>query len=249
MSWLQNIQSRCSQMGINLFGIADGTHYQNILPDCTSVIVIANGGSEMWEHFLSDIQKKPKMFIEQEHPLDTWIQNFFEKIDPKPPSSRKWIRCAATDDFFDFRPLAIEAGLGHHSHMGLVIHPKYGLWISLRAAIFTKEYFEPTLLNAENRCDTCPKFCAQSCPGNAFTKNGWAISTCASFHHTSARCETSCQSRLSCPIGREYQHSRLAHHYHSNKLSGRKAICEILGVKDQSTGKYTDWKTWKRNSG
>lgn len=248
MSWLQNIQSQSAQIGLNLFGVADGKAYQNILPDCQSVIVIANGGPEMWEHFLHDIQKDPAIFTQEDHPLDTWLQKHFERIDPMPSSSRVWVRCAATDRFIDFRPLAIEAGLGHHSHMGLVIHPKYGLWISLRAAIFTTEYFEPIKLDTENPCVSCPKLCAQNCLGNAFTEKGWSISHCAEFHQVSSDCEISCQSRLSCPIGREYRHSSLAHHYHSNKRSGRKMISEHLGLSDQAVGSEQRWKDWTKPS-
>ena len=248
MSWLKNIQNQSEKIGLNLLGIADGAPYQNILSGCKSVIVIANGGSEMWEYFLSDVRAAPEIFTEQEHPLDCWLQTHFEKIDPAPPPTRKWIRCAATDQFLDFRPLAITAGLGSHSHLGLVIHPKYGLWISLRAAIFTTEYFAPSRLLIQNPCSSCPKFCAQSCVGNAFTENGWSISQCADFHQRSSACESSCLSRLSCPIGKDYQHSTLAHHYHSNKRSGRKAICHQLNIVDQSRGENMDWKSWDSSS-
>lgn len=246
MSWFQNIQSQCTEIGLNIFGVADGAPYQEVIPNCQSVIVIANGGSKMWEHFLEDCKRAPDSFTQEENPLDTWIEKHLHRIDPASPSSRKLIRCAATDQFIDFRPLAIEAGLGHHSHLGLVIHPKYGLWNSLRAAIFTTEYFKPTILTAQNPCHSCSKICASQCFGSAFTEKGWSVQTCASFHQNSDLCATSCNARLSCPIGREYQHLPLAHHYHSNKSSGRKAICEHLKIIDQAKGESPKWEHWNK---
>ncbi len=248
MTWLNNIQSHSSQIGLNIFGIADGKPYQDILKGCQSVIVIANGGSQMWNRFINEIRKTPHLLTKEEHPLDSWLQKNFEKADPKPPPSRRWIRCAANDQFIDFRPLSLQAGLGHHSHLGLIIHPKYGLWISLRAAIFTTEYFKPTELNTDNPCDSCIKLCAKHCPGNAFDENGWLISHCASFHQTSSICEISCSSRLSCPIGEDYKHSSLAHHYHSNPRSGRQAICNYLDILDQEAGQEQAWKNWTDSS-
>lgn len=246
MSWLQNIQSQCTKLGLNVFGVADGAAYQDVLPNCRSVIVIANGGSKMWERFLEDCRRAPDSFTQEEHPLDTWIEKHLHRIDPAPPSTRRLIRCAATDQFIDFRPLAIEAGLGHHSHLGLVIHPKYGLWLSLRAAIFTTEYLDPTILTTQNPCHSCSKICASQCHGSAFTEKGWSVQTCASFHQESKLCAISCNARLVCPIGQEYQHPPLAHHYHSNKSSGRKAIAKQLKIIDQAKGESAQWQLWDK---
>lgn len=245
MDWASSFQKELNNIGLNLIGVADGSQYQHIIAGCRSVLVIANTGSILWDHFMNDCIQDPSIFVNHRDPLDDWIQRKIQAIDPQPPSSRRWIRCASTDQFIDFRPLAEAAGLGHRSHLGLLIHPKYGLWISLRAAVFTTEYLPPTTPSATaSPCLDCEKYCAQHCPGNAFDRNGWNISRCASFHQESTNCFTSCLSRLSCPIGMEFQHNALAHHYHSNKESGRKAICSFLGVPDQTRTNSLSWKDW-----
>ncbi len=247
--WLETTKSHLSTIGIAVSGVADGTSYQHILPDCRSVIVFANGGTSMWSHFLEHICSKPDNLSKQQHPLDNFVQHHLRLADPHPDSSRRWIRCAATEsEFVDFRVLAQQANLGYRSHLGLLIHPTYGLWLSFRAAVFTTEYLCPTEpIGTENPCESCSKFCVQSCPGNAFTKKGWDVSLCANYHQQSDDCTHSCASRLACPVAKEHQHSPLQHHYHSSRSSGRKLIALRLGITDNQTGLDPKWKEWSQD--
>ena len=243
-AWLAELQQQLIHTGLNVWGVADGQEYQHILPNCQSVVVIANGGRAMWPIFLQYLQEDPIRFTDSQHPLDDFIAAQINRVDPNPPPSRRWIRCAETEkQFIDFRPLAIAASLGHHSHLGMIIHQQYGLWLSLRAAILTTEHIPQSLLSSiDNPCTSCPKYCAQSCPGEAFSNDGWHSTTCANFHQQSHLCNNRCQSRLSCPIATEHQHSPAQHHYHSARKSGRKLIASWLKVEDKQVGIDLPWK-------
>jgi len=242
-SWLQDIKSSLSSSGLNVWGIADGQNYQHVLENCQSVVVIANGGRAMWTRFLLYLQEDPSRFTSSQHPLDDFVASQIKRADPNPPSSRRWIRCAETESqFLDFRPLAKAASLGHHSHMGLLIHPTYGLWVSLRAALFTTiklPISEP--LEMDNPCTQCPKYCAQGCLGEAFLGSGLDIAACARFHRSDTSCQQHCNSRLQCPVGSEHQHSIEQHHYHSSRRTGRHIIARYLGVEDPLNGIDLKW--------
>lgn len=69
-------------------------------------------------------------------------------------------------------PMAIEAGLGELSRMGLLITEKYGPRIRL-SKIFTDldlEIDKPITLGVRELCESCMK-CADNCPSEAITKD------------------------------------------------------------------------------
>lgn len=67
-------------------------------------------------------------------------------------------------------PLAIEAGLGEGSRMGMLIHEKLGPNLRI-AKVFTElelEADKPVTFGVKDFCNVCKK-CADACPGNAIT--------------------------------------------------------------------------------
>jgi len=228
--WINKTQLSFSQIGLNVFGVAAGTSFQRLLPGCQSVVVIGNGGRQMWTHFIEYLQADQRRFYDSQHPLDDFIEHHIGLVDPTPPPSRRWIRCAATENtFIDFRSLARQAGLGLQSHMGLIIHPEYGLWISFRAAILTTEQLpltEPVTNNSP--CYDCPKYCEKNCIGAAFVDTQFSINRCSKFHKESYLCHKQCNSRAACPVGIQHQHSEVQQCFHSSLSLGRKQLDQFL---------------------
>jgi len=146
--------------------------------------------------------------------------------------------------------------LGHESPLGLLIHPMYGLWVSMRMVLLTTEAIEitetidgieppDTTLMVSNPCTRCAeKPCIVSCPAGAVTKDGWAVQTCASFHETSEQCIGKCHSRLACPVGKEHRHSPLQQLYHNARTIGRKRLGTLLSIKDHRAGTDPNWTDW-----
>jgi len=229
-----------------MFGIASGEDYSSNLSGCQSVIVFANGGTALWNSFLSDITQHPNHLSQHQHPFDDFVHRLILNSDPNPPQTRRWIRCAENEEtFVDMRPLAQEAGIGSHSHMGMLIHPEYGLWVGIRAILLTTEYIKPSALPMQSPCSTCTeKPCIYSCVGNAVSQEGWDIQRCADTHLSSTQCHHRCASRLSCPIGHQHRHSIIQHQYHSNRKDGRKELARQLQIEDHTKGINLPWKNW-----
>ena len=245
--WLVNVFNALKPIGLNVVGVTDGRPHQSLLPDCQSAVVIGNGGTALWDHFIEDLKVNPNHLSQHQHPFDDFVKRSIETADPNPPKSRRWIRCAAEPEaFVDFRPLAESAGLGFSSTMGLLIHPEYGLWTGLRAVLLTTEKLpEMSAVQGESPCQTCTEQpCITACPAGAVQPTGWKVKICAKFHEDSQVCHGQCHSRLSCPVGAAHRHGPLQHQYHNARQSGRKALSEHLGVSDRFGGLDPNWSDW-----
>lgn len=219
-----------------------------MLPGCRSVVVFGNGGPAMWRAFL-DQHRGARL---SQHPLDDWVQAAIERADPSPDSARIWVRAAATEDrFVDFRPLAVAAGLGWSSRLGLVLHPRFGPWMGLRAACFTTEALTPTgPLPSASPCAACPAPCATACPGAAISQDAaveraFDIGACARQHQVADTCATRCGARAACPEGSAHAYSPLQQHYHSSRSTGRPLVEAALGSPAGAlTGLDPGWSDW-----
>lgn len=246
MAWLDSIVAPLHRIGLNLRGVADGRPFDDLLAGCRSVLVFGNGGAALWESMISAIRGDASRLTGTDHPLDDHVQRTLHAVDPAPPPSRRWIRCAATEQVMvDFRSLGVAAGLGHPSRMGLLIHPGFGLWNALRAACFTTEELPLTgPLPGPGPCDGCPAPCADACPGGAFAGGHWAPRACAAFHVASPTCRGSCASRRACPVGAEHGYGPLQERYHSWRQAGRVELAIELGIHDQGVASPGSWERW-----
>lgn len=245
--WLQSIIDELSETGINIIGIADGSKYADLLEGCRSAVVFANGGTTLWDCFVSDLRQSPEHLSRHQHPFDDFIHRAIIKADPQPPKSRRWIRCAAEPEaFVDFRLLANEAGLGFQSKVGLLIHPEYGLWVGMRAVVLTTEDILPEKNFIESSpCTSCEyKPCITACPARAIGPSGWNVKVCAEHHRKSTDCHGRCHSRIACPIGVEHRHGLLQHHYHNAREDGRRKLAKDLGIIDKIKGLDPKWADW-----
>lgn len=247
-SWRERAHGALAGIGVDLYGVADGRPYQQLLPDCRAVVVFGNGGSALWDSMVEAIGRDPGRLTTTEHPLDDHVQRAIDAADPRPPGDRRWIRCAATETVMvDFRSLAVAAGLGHPSRMGLLIHPRSGLWTGLRAACFTTEELPITgPLPGAGPCDGCPAPCAEACPGGAFVDGDWDPGRCAAFHVESETCRGSCASRRACPVGAEHAYGPEQELYHSWRPAGRVALATRLGIHDRGTTEPLAWRRWAK---
>jgi len=227
-------------------GVADGAPWQHILADCQAVLVFASGGSALWDAFTGDCRDHPDHLREEAHPLDAFVERALLKASPAPPASQRWVRCAATETTqVDFRTLGLQAGLGHQSLLGLLLHPVYGPWMGMRLACFTTEPLPlHGPLSLETPCRDCPAPCARACPATAISPQGWNLQRCATFHVESDRCASNCDAREACPVGTKYQYTNLQVHYHYNQQTGRIALAKELGFAPDGPGNAPTWKDW-----
>jgi hypothetical protein len=216
------------------------------------VLVFANGGRALWDAFVEDLRRDPRGLEREQHPLDAFIARSLRAVDPDPAPGRRWIRCAAGEpNPADFRTLAVAAGLGTPSMLGLVMHETYGLWLGLRAACFTVEALPTSRPPPESACLRCPAPCVVACPAGAIDqakvgtgRPGWKVDVCAQWNVQTTDCASTCVARDVCPEGMGHRYSALQRQYHYDRATGRRLLASHLGISDEMQGVGPHWDDW-----
>ena len=124
------------------------------------------------------------------------------------------LRANAGDDrhTLNFRQLGEMAGFGVISPViGHLLHPEFGPWVSLRAAIVCGGApFGPVdaapLADFEP-CNVCKRPCVAACPAGVYDDaDRPALVRCADWR-IAGGCEGRCESLRACPIGAEHRYS------------------------------------------
>jgi hypothetical protein len=137
----------------------------------------------------------------RDEPLDTWSREIIGGIA---------IRFAARAVFpFDrpwlpFQQWAMRAEGLKPSPLGILMHPRFGLWHAYRGALlFDVEIPIQQPANPIHLCDLCAgKDCMKSCPAEAVSSADFDATTCASWLRSGAgeRCRSGgCLARAACP--------------------------------------------------
>ena len=159
----------------------------------------------------------------------------------------RWFLATATAPVqLDFRSLAVLAGVGAGSRLGLVIDPELGPWMGLRAACFV-DLELPSSRPAPDVCSGCSAPCMTSCPASALDSGEWNVQICASHHRSTVDCAHTCHSREACPVGDEHRYSALQRRYHYDRKGGRVLLRESLGIpaeQDSHVGVGPHWGDW-----
>jgi len=223
-----------------------------IAPGARSILVFASGGAALWRALLADLRENHTHLTDEAHPLDAFVYRAVDsaKLANDIKDGTWFYPAGDAKVHVDFRSLAVAAGLGTPSRLGLVIHPRWGPWIGLRAAWFTPLDLAPSK-PVEPVCTGCAAPCLDACPGSAFVGGQWDVQRCSDFHQRSALCAQSCGSRMACPVGASERYPELELLYHYDRKTGRKALAKALGIgadqKHQGVGPL--WGAWASGSG
>ena len=124
--------------------------------------------------------------------------------------------------------LAEAAGFGTVSPVsGLLLHPQFGPWLRLRAAILVDGMpFGPiadaSIADGFRPCCTCHRPCLDACPASVLDGLGHQdLVRCADHRHAGG-CSAGCGSRMACPVGGEHRDAPPAQpvHAHTQDLRG-----------------------------
>ena len=126
------------------------------------------------------------------------------------------------DTLIPLQQLGRSLGWGAPSPLGLDIHPQYGPWFAYRAAFLTRSRLPATTASRINAspCDSCAeKPCILNCPVSALRSDALPnLNACVSRRiEDQTGCGLLCQSRLSCPVGREWRYSEAHLNYHGER--------------------------------
>lgn len=193
----------------------------NLFPDAKSVILVGFAGKGFWKIFQKFLEDNPEFRDSREDWVDDYTLLRFSsasEILKDEKVKHKLIFPFGSEALaLDFIQIGQRGGLGTKSLLGILIHPEYGTWISLRGIIITdlefSEYDKP--LPCFDPCAACPKPCISACPAKTISERGWDWEACMNFRLDSDTCSTNCASRRACPYGKEHQYSdeQLAYHH------------------------------------
>ena len=230
---LSGLSAALAPYGLNLVGTTPIAAYdvgvppplglRRLLPAAKTAIVIGNGGGAFWVAFRDFCRVHPEHEREPD-PIDAFTCRAVETaiaatIDPGAPV-RLLYPFRYPDEPVSFMRLAECAGLGRRSLLGVLIHPLFGPWIALRAALLVSPILTaPRPADGFDPCPDCTeRACMAACPAGAVTVAGWDVPRCATHRlRPEDTCAARCHARFDCVIGRPYRYPPDALEYHQRR--------------------------------
>jgi hypothetical protein len=204
---LDGISSSIEAAGLlarGAFRLADAER-AGALTDVRTIVLIGMTGRAGWDAFAGSAEARDG----EEHPLDRFSRRVIGGLAQN-------LGAVALYPFGDpphwpFQQWARRAEPVHPSPIGLLIHPRYGLWHSYRGALGFRQTLdlgrrEPSA----SPCESCAgRWCLSACPVGAFTERGYDVAACVAHlcSAAGAACMTGgCLARRACPVGPDYVH-------------------------------------------
>lgn len=170
-----------------------------------AVVLVGQAGASAWPYFSAWRERQAR---ELRHPLDTWAREVIGAV-----AAQVGARAVSPSDrpFVPFQQWAMRAEGLRASPLGLLMHPRYGLWHAYRGALlFDTEIDIAAAEEGVHLCDTCvDKPCLNSCPVNAYSGTAFDYAGCRSHLHSGAgeQCMSAgCLDRRTCPHGAAYRY-------------------------------------------
>jgi hypothetical protein len=219
-------ESELAAAGLNLHGRLAVARYDACVPPAwrasalapaaRTAVVVAAGGRALFAAFAAAPEAQRPV-----DPLDAYTRRVVEaaarRIDAHAVFA--WERFGGVTA--DFVALGRAAGLGAASRLGLLLHPVYGPWMSLRAVLLTPLRLSDTPPPGDfDPCPGCAAPCAEACPGAAPTPDGFDVARCAATRRERPACRDRCDARRACVIGPEHAYAAAAEAHHMRSLGG-----------------------------
>ena len=170
-----------------------------------AVLLVGQAGAASWPHFRRWLKTQPAGLA---NPLDSWSRQVIGAL-----AVRFGARAAGPNDkpFLPFQQWAMRAEGLKPSPLGILMHPRYGLWHAYRGALlFDREIPFPKPGAVVHLCDGCvEKPCLKACPVDAYTERGFDYGACLSHVRgpNGGACRTlGCLDRNACPYGTAYRY-------------------------------------------
>jgi hypothetical protein len=170
-----------------------------------SVLLVGQAGAAPWPHFQRWLGRQARGIA---NPLDTWSREVIGAVAQGcgaravSPSERPYL---------PFQQWAMRAEGLKPSPLGILMHPRYGLWHAYRGALlFENEISLPEVHEAIHLCGTCvEKPCLKACPVDAYSGQGFAHEACLAHVRGPGGepCRSGgCLDRNACPYGTGYRY-------------------------------------------
>jgi hypothetical protein len=176
---------------------------QGALADVRTIVLAGMAGRDGWAAFAAS----PEAADGLDHPLDRWSRRVIEGLAGE-LDARAFFPFGGPP-FLPFQQWARRAEPVHPSPIGVLIHPRYGLWHSYRGALGLGEALAvPELEATPSPCDSCSgRWCLKTCPVGAFSAAGYDVAACGGHVASAAGADclgSGCGARRACPVGLEH---------------------------------------------
>jgi epoxyqueuosine reductase len=126
-----------------------------------------------------------------------------------------------------FTAWARASGEAWSSPVGLLVHARFGLFVSYRGALaFPARLALPP--PAARPCDGCPAPCLAACPVGALAGEGYDLAACHGYLDTASGADCmrrGCAVRRACPVGAGLR-GEAQSAFHMTAFHGRQAGCD-----------------------
>ena len=218
---LDALRPALAAAGLNLTGTLPLEEYdrlvpvpwraERIQPGSRGVLIVGNGGRALWPLF----KASPEAHL-RKNPLDRYTRRVMQEAAQRatPPTRVALYTDKREDGYLPLVSLAQRAGFGSPGRVGVLLHPTYGPWISIRGAIFLREELPFREPEAFDPCSGCPAPCATACHGQVVGPDGLDPRGCFRTKILKRACRAACDARSACVVGPEHAFSReqIAHH-------------------------------------
>lgn len=214
-----HIRAALEEVGLQAlaaFAVDDGDAVPAMLDGtaAAALVLAGNAGSSLWPVFVDSHEYRDR----KPDPLDRWSRRIGDAL-----ATRFGARALFPFEGPPFHPF--QAWAGRHgaltpSPLGVLAHPRYGLWHAYRFALLLPGV-PPDLPPPELAGSPCPSCierpCLTSCPAKAVSAEGYRWEAC--IDHLRAEAPTPCRSdgclaRRACPAGASWRYEPAHARFH-----------------------------------
>ncbi len=168
-----------------------------------TLLLVGNAGPAMWQAF----RAAPEAAAGAANPLDRWVARCLGLLATDLGAEARFP--SEGPPYLPFQRWAAKAEGLKASPLGILIHPRFGLWHAYRGALAFRETLPlPAPPEAPHPCDSCvEKPCLQACPVGAFAAGSYAVADCLGYLKGPGGRDCTalgCQARRACPLGKDY---------------------------------------------
>jgi len=208
---------RANSLGLAVRGAfhPEAGEFDGLLPAAGvgTIVLLGFTGSVQWELFTRSAEANDGL----QNPLDRWSRRVVGALAREFGALDVYPSAAAAP--LPFQRFAARSEPVHQSPIGLLIHPKWGLWHAYRGAlVLATRIVLPALAPSVQPCLGCAdKPCLSSCPVHAFRGGTFDVDSCVGHVLSAAgtECrERGCLARRACPVAAEFRYAEEQARFH-----------------------------------
>lgn len=214
---IDELRSRAQGLGLAVRGAfhPEPNELNCALPPGTvagTLVLLGFTGSVQWPQFESSTEANDRL----PHPLDRWSRHIIGSLGKEFCALDLYPSGTPT---LPFQRFAARCEPVHQSPIGLLIHPRWGLWHAYRGALLLRERIElPHVTHGPHPCTACiTQPCLSACPVGAFGSDGYDVDACVDHVLSAAGSDCSnhgCRARRACPIGGDFSYVERQARFH-----------------------------------